>query len=200
MAALKHLCYGATFNHDSLYYEMSEDMIRVATELFCQGLIKSPLGKKILRNMSQYDARKVESAHRHEFKVPGCMRDIDCMHCVWENFLVAWQGQFHGKEEIPTMILEALCDINLYIWHAQFGHVGSLNDINVCNVSNLKKSFLDGIFEGDFEYEMGGEIFHNLWMLTDGIYTELARSVIINCIIYYFECNLPNKFYILIDS
>ena len=47
---------------------------------------------------------------------------------------------------------------------------------------------------------MGGETFHNLWMLTDGIYPELARSVIINCIIYYFECNLFNKFYILIDS
>ena len=123
MAALKNLCYGATFNHNSPNYEMSEGMIRVATELFCQGLIKSPLGKKSLRNMSQSDARKVESAHRREFKVPGCMGVIDCIHWVSEKCPVAWQGKFHGKEDSPIMILEALCDINLYIWHAQFGHV-----------------------------------------------------------------------------
>ena len=45
------------------------------------------------------------------------------------------------------MILKALSDINLYIWHTQFGHAGSLNDINVWIASDLKKSFLDGTFE-----------------------------------------------------
>ena len=67
-------------------------------------------------------------------------------------------------------------------------------------MSNFKTSFLDGTFEGDFEYEMGSDIFHSLLMLTDGIYPELASSIIINLIIYYIECNLSNKFHILIDS
>ena len=36
IAALKHLCYGATFNHDSPDFEFSENMIRVATENFAK--------------------------------------------------------------------------------------------------------------------------------------------------------------------
>ena len=72
-----------------------------------------------------------------------------------------------------------MCGYNLYIWHSYFGHAGTLNDINVWNLSNLNDAFLNGSFDGDFEYELGGEIFHHLWILTDGIYPQLARYVLL---------------------
>ena len=68
-----------------------------------------------------------------------------------------------------------MCDYNLWIWHAQFGHAGTLNDINIWNKSDLKEVLVNGLFKGDFDYEMGGEVFKHLWILVDGIYPKLAR-------------------------
>ena len=35
------------------------------------------------------------------------------------------------------MALEAICDYNLYFWHVSFAYPGSLNDLNVLNISTL---------------------------------------------------------------
>ena len=127
--------------------------------------------------MSKEDARKVELLHRKKFGARGCMGGLDCMHWRWDKCPVAWHGVFKGKEKYPSIVLEALCDANLWFWHAQFGHAGTLNDINIWNKSRLKDVFLDGSFEGDFEYFLVGEIFNHLWILVDGIYPQLARLV-----------------------
>jgi hypothetical protein len=45
-------------------------------------------------------------------------------------------------------------------------------------MSYLLRSLCDGSFsELDFPFPIGGEIFHELWMLVDGIYPSLARFV-----------------------
>ncbi|XP_047948950.1 uncharacterized protein LOC125194767 [Salvia hispanica] len=51
----------------------------------------------------------------------------------------AWRGQFTSgyKGTHPTMILEAIIDHSLWIWHAHFGVAVSNNDINVLNSSSL---------------------------------------------------------------
>jgi len=36
-----------------------------------------------------------------------------------------------GKEGMPTLVLEAMSDFNLWIWHASFGFAGVLNDLNI---------------------------------------------------------------------
>ena len=79
------------------------------------------------------------------------------MHIGWKNCPVAWQGQFQGKEKVPTIVLEAVADYNLWIWHASFGYAGTLNDINIWEQSPLLTSLLDGTFSKfvDFEFELG---------------------------------------------
>ena len=86
------------------------------------------------------------------------------MHWIWDNCPVAWHGVFKGKEKHPSIVLEAFCDANLWFWHADFGHAGTLNDINIWNKSSLKNVFLDVTFNGDFEYLLGGGIFNHLWL------------------------------------
>jgi Plant transposon protein len=92
---------------------------------------------------------------------------------------MAWHGQFKGKEKAPTIVLEAYADYNLWIWHSAFGYAGTLNDINIWEQSPLLKSFVDGTFSQfvDFEYNIGGETFTQLWLLVDGIYPEVSRFV-----------------------
>ena len=90
-----------------------------------------------------------------------------------------WQGRLQGKEKSPTIVLEAFADYNLWIWHAAFGYAGSLNDINIWEQSPLLKSFVDGTFtkDVDFEFTINDNTFHHCWLLVDGIYPELSRFV-----------------------
>ncbi|XP_047937971.1 uncharacterized protein LOC125185484 [Salvia hispanica] len=59
------------------------------------------------------------------------------MHWEWRNCPVAWKGQFTTgfKQKHPSMILEAVVDYRLRIWHAYFGVAGSNNDINILQSS-----------------------------------------------------------------
>jgi hypothetical protein len=77
------------------------------------------------------------------------------------------------------MVLEAMCDHNLYFWHHEFGSAGTLNDISIWDMSGLHKAFVDGTWseEIDFPFTINGELFQQLWVTVDGIYPELARFV-----------------------
>ena len=85
------------------------------------------------------------------------------------------------KKSLALLVLEAACDYNLWFWHASFGYPGTLNDINVLNLSPLVDSFLDGSFEKAEEevtpYELNGEKFSRLFLLADGIYPCWSRFV-----------------------
>ncbi|KAL7463487.1 hypothetical protein ACHAXS_005482, partial [Conticribra weissflogii] len=85
----------------------------------------------------------------------GC---LDCMHIQWENCPNSLRGQHVGKEGVPTLVIEASCNYNLFFWHHDFGHAGALNDLNIWDRSKLHKSFLDGTFAGmDFNFEINGK-------------------------------------------
>ena len=88
-------------------------------------------------------------------------------------------AQYEGKEEKPTLVMEAFCDYNLWIWHATSGFPGTYNDINIWDHSPLLESFLDGSFarEVDFDYNVGSTTFRSLFLLVDGIYPEHSRFV-----------------------
>jgi hypothetical protein len=63
---------------------------------------------------------------------------LDCMHWRWKNCPSAWQVQYLGHHHTPTVILlEAVASKDLWIWHAFFGLLGSLNDINVLHRSSI---------------------------------------------------------------
>jgi len=39
------------------------------------------------------------------------------MHWQWKNCPVTWQGQFQDKDKNRYVILEAIADQSLWIWH-----------------------------------------------------------------------------------
>jgi hypothetical protein len=91
---------------------------------------------------------------------------------------VAHHGQYKGKEGRPTLVVEALADFNLFAWHAVFGYSGMLNDLSIWDSSYLLQSLCDVTFSDlDFSFTIGGEVFHHLWMLVDGIYPSLAGFI-----------------------
>lgn len=61
----------------------------------------------------------------------GMFGSIDCMHYEWKNCPVAWQGDYDSRDGTNSIILEAIADTNLHIWHVFFGLPRANNDLNV---------------------------------------------------------------------
>ncbi|XP_047978630.1 uncharacterized protein LOC125220510 [Salvia hispanica] len=93
------------------------------------------------------------------------------MHWEWKNCPTVWRGQFTSgyKGSHSTMILEAIADHRLWIWHAYFDMAGSNNDINVLNSSYLFTEQCNG--NGPtIEFTANGRKHHMGYYLADDIY------------------------------
>lgn len=66
--------------------------------------------------------------------------------CIGGGKIVhAWAGQYTGRSGSPTVILVAVADYDLWIWHAYVGLSGSNNDINVLSKSHLFANLANGV-------------------------------------------------------
>jgi Plant transposon protein len=180
LCALKMLAYGVAPTAFKDYFQMGESTMRTCFLKFCRTVSTNEVFRSIyLRSMSRADARNGSALHKEKHGVEGMVGSLDCMHIYWKNCPVAWQGQFKGKEESPSIVLEAFADFNLFIWHAAFGYAGTQNDINIWEQSPLLESWLDGSWATnvDFTFRIGDKEFSQLYLLVDGIYPEVSRFV-----------------------
>jgi Plant transposon protein len=178
--ALQQLAFAVSPSALWHYYQMGETTAREAMKRLAHVVANSPdLCERFFRTMTQSDAMKTSDLHYRKHGVAGMVGSIDCMHLAWKNCPIAWQGSHKGKEKKPTLVLEAMADHNLFIWHASFGWPGTLNDINVWEGSPLYRLLLDGTWGEfvDFEYQIGEFTSSKLFFLVDGIYPELSRFV-----------------------
>jgi len=180
LMALKILAYGCSPSAFQDYFQMGVSTACLCLLKMCRALASNTdLHVIYMRDMWRSDAARVSAAHCQEHGVIGQLGSLDCMHVGWKNCPVAWQGQETGKESSPTIVLEAMCDHNLWFWHTSFGWAGSLNDINIWERSSLLKKMVDGTMAHnlDFTYNIAGQEFNKLWIAVDGIYPELSRFV-----------------------
>jgi hypothetical protein len=176
---LKVMAYGIAANAFCDYFQMGESTALKCSLFLAQDINSSEELQGIyMRNMTTSDVKRTSDLHFRKHGIRGMIGSLDCMHVFWKNCPVALQGQYSGKEGAPTIVLEAMCNYNLWFWHVSFGYAGTLNDINIWDNSPLLKMMVDGsLSKLDFEFEIGGKIFSKLWILVDGIYPELARFV-----------------------
>ena len=178
---LKTLAYGVAATAFVDYFQMSANLARKCCDKFDECM--ECFEETYLRAPDAQDLRQIDRLHKATHGVNGMYGSLDCMHTYWKNCPVAWQGTFKGKEKKCTIILEAVCDYNLYFWHVFYGCAGTFNDINVLRLSNLTNSLIDGSFHSEEQksgvvpYKIGGESFDEMFMLVDGIYPCYSRFV-----------------------
>ena len=177
---LKCMAYGVPPHTFRDYFQMSETLAKTCCYRFYETIVDIYLGE-YLRMPTAEDLRNVTHLHETVHGVPGMFGSLDCMHTWWKNCPVAWKGSYKGKEKRSTIVLEAACDYHLWFWHAAYGYAGTLNDINILNMSPLMDRILDGTFqelEKDLvPFKIGDEEFKRLYMLVDGIYPKWTRFV-----------------------
>lgn len=73
----------------------------------------------------------------------GMLGSIDCTHWCWKNCPMAWQGQFHDRKGIRSVVAEAVAAHDVYFWHVNVGFLGSLNDIQIMGRSTITMAYLE---------------------------------------------------------
>ena len=178
---LKCMAYGVPPHTFMDYFSMSMTCARTCYLEFARGsrllYLQEYLGKP-----TKADIRAIMKLHKAIHRgVNGILGSLDCMHTYWNKCPVAWKGQYKKGKAKPSIVLEGMCDYHLYFWHASFGYAGTLNDVNILNLSPLTDMFLNGEMQ-ELEdevtpFDIGGEEFKQLFILVDGIYPKYSRFV-----------------------
>ncbi|CDF36284.1 unnamed protein product [Chondrus crispus] len=172
VAAIRMLAYGAAADSLDEYLSMSEDSVLQSLKSFCSTVIQK-FGIEYLREPNEADLRRILAINAAR-GFPGCAGSIDCQHWQWKNCPIAWAGQFKGKERKPTIVLDAICDGELWILHAFFGSPGSLNDINVLDRSPTMERIIADEFPPSIPYTLNEKQRTMPYYLADGIYSSWA--------------------------
>ena len=85
-------------------------------------------------------------------------------------------GKYKGKEKQPEVVLEAVTDQSLWIWHIFFGRADKLNDINILKQSSLFKGHISGK-SWDFKFKFCGWIYKHAYYLVNGIYLPFSTLI-----------------------
>lgn len=127
-------------------------------------------GSFYLREHNVDDLERVERQFERA-GFPGCIGCLDCAGWSWKNCPTALQGIMKGKDGEPNVRMEAICDLDIWVWSFQFGLPGAFNDLNILEVSNHFNRVLAGEFpQVKASYTLSGEVFHWYYYLTDGIF------------------------------
>jgi len=105
--------------------------------------------------------------------MPGCIGSLDCSHWEWAACPKGLAGQYQNRKKRRSIIMETVCDEDLYIWHFFIGAPGSLNDLNVFRISPLYFDVVEGVWPPKlFSFCVNGRTRRLLYYLTDGVYSK----------------------------
>lgn len=105
--------------------------------------------------------------------MPGCMGSIECSHWRWRQCPRGLAGQYHDRKGRLSVVMETLCDEDLYIWHFFIGSPGSQSDLNVWSQSPLYTNIMSRRWPPDrFPFTVNGRTRRVPCYLADGIYPK----------------------------
>ena len=169
ISAHRQIAYGIPSDSCDNAFEISETTASMCLITFCRQVV-TRFASEYLREPSQDDIARIEKRFRTA-GFPGCIGAVDCAGWKWKNCPKALQGIMIGKDGSPNLRMGAICDLDLWVWHFQFGFPGRNNDLHILNVSPHFARVLTGQFSHELPtYSIGDAKFDSYYYLADVIY------------------------------
>jgi len=107
--------------------------------------------------------------------MPGCIGSLDCCHWEWHKCPTGMAGAYQSRRDKRGIVVKAVCNKDLWVWHLFVGAPGSLNDINVMHQSPLYLNFTGGRWPPRKKtYTINGRTRSLPSYLVDGIYPRFS--------------------------
>ncbi|GJY16128.1 ALP1-like protein isoform X1 [Tanacetum coccineum] len=175
-SAIRQMAYGTAPDAFDEYLQIAERTSRECLDHFTK-CIHVLYHNNFLRRPTATDIQKTYQLHEEKHGLPGMLGSIDCMHWDWKNCPKALHGQFkRSTHKYPTLMLEAVADQKLWIWHAYFGVPGANNDLNVLYGSPLFDDEIADIAP-ECPFVVNGHTYRKCYYLADGIYPAWSTFV-----------------------
>jgi len=175
-AVCRVLAYGELYDRADEYVRLSRSTISAAVKLFTEFMVNDfvPL---YLRPPTR---REIESilGRNAERGLPGCLKSLDFSHWELSSCPKARAGTYQGRDGRRSIVMEAICDEETWIYHIFAGSPGSLNDINVLYQSPMNMDVVTRKWPPrGFSFPVNGSTCTLLYFLVDGIYPRFAFFV-----------------------
>lgn len=142
-AAIRMLSRGCPTDAVDEYVQIGKSTAMECLERFAEGVIDK-FGREYLRGPTSVDIQHLLQIGE-DCGFPGMLGTAGCMHWEWENCPPKWMRRLnHSDHGFATIVHEAVASQDLWIWHASFNVVGSINDICFADQSPLYTEVLKG--------------------------------------------------------
>lgn len=178
VAALRVLAYGDASDRLDEYVELSKTTVHTAVASLVS-IILDKYQAYYLRAPTTEDLKGIMSRNA-ERGLPGCIGSLDCSHWQWTNCPTEHHGMYTkgGRGRQRTIVLETVCEEDLWVWHIFAGSPGSNNDLNVLAHSPLMVKVNRGQWPPPgLRFTVNGSSFRTPYYLVDGIYPRYSFLV-----------------------
>jgi len=176
VAAFRVIAYVEVPDRTDEYVRLSASTIAMSVRELMRFIVDE-FGPSYLRAPTPEELQRILTRNA-ERGMPRCMGSLNCSQWEWRNCPKAFAGMYKNHHEKRSVVMETVCDEDLWIWHLFVGCPGSHNDLNVLHVSPIYLSVTKGEWPPrTFSYTAKGTTPTLLYYLVDGIYPRIAFFV-----------------------
>ena len=174
VSVVRQLAYGSGSDSETEYTGVEKDLGRHCLYGFCQFVVRF-YGPTFLNKWDKTEMEK-EMAVNAARGFPGMLGSIDCQHWRWKNCPVGLQGVYQDRNEVRSIVAEAIAGHDMYIYQAYVGLPGCLNDLNILSRTDTQKKYMRS-YAIRHRFKLGATTYKGAYFLADGIYPKWAWFV-----------------------
>lgn len=169
VAALRVISYGEAAHRADEYCRISSSTIELAVKKLV-AFLGEEFGPEYERTPNKAKLEIMLKCHK-ERGMPGCIGALDCSHWEWNICPKGLAGLFQNRKSGRVIVMETVCDEDLYICHLFVGCTSSMNVLNVMQQSPLYHEVTAGNWPPrDNTFTSNGRERTLLYNVVDGIY------------------------------
>ena len=130
VAAFRVIAYGEAPDRTDEYVRLSAATIAMSVRELMSFIVHE-FGPSYLRSPTLEDLQRILTRNA-ERGMPRCIGSLDCSHWEWRNCPKAIAGMYRNRHGKRFVVMETVCDEDLWIWHILEGFLDLITTLTFC--------------------------------------------------------------------